>query len=112
MSVVPLPVPSDESDGAGGFPSRATRVRFDVPEANLKMQVRQLPVCECNNILQLLDSIDWPQNRRTVIRGKGICLGSTHHVDGPRIAGATRQAKMEQLCRLVNVSFAKLFPLI
>ena len=74
------------------------------------MQVRQLPADRYHAILALLDNIDWPRNRRAVINGKGICLGATYHLDGLKVAGATRQARMEDLCREINVSLSELFP--
>ena len=74
------------------------------------MQVRQLSADRYHAILALLDTIDWPRNRRAVINGKGICLGATNHFDGPKVAGATRQARMEELCREINVSLSASIP--
>ena len=105
----PASSPISPSDGVGGPSRRAVRVRFEEPQRSLDMQVRPLPVSDYNSILQAV-AISWPQNRRAVIDGKGICLGATYHLDGPKVAGATRQARMEDLCRVVNRSLSALFP--
>ena len=106
-SLSPVDPPVDVVHGPS---ERAFRVRFEEPETSLRMQVRQLPADRYHAILALLDTVDWPRNRRQVINGKGICLGATYHLDGPKVAGATRQARMEELCREINVSLSALYP--
>ena len=71
------------------------------PAKSLQLgQVITLPEKQVRDMTAALEKIDWPKQSRTVVRGKGTCVGATFDPKGPRLGSYTDRSK--DAIRIIN----------